>query len=55
MSDHCERCGFPGPDLRQVRAGKARKNLSDAERARRAERLAVARLKRWPAKGVASC
>lgn len=46
----CPRCGYPGPDLHQVRAGSAPKQLTKAERKRRAVRLAAARLKRWPKK-----
>jgi len=46
----CPRCGYPGKDIRQVSAGKAKKTLSDEERKRRSERLAAARLKRWPKK-----
>lgn len=48
--DTCPRCGYPGKDLRQVRAGQAKKTLSKAERRRRAQRLAVVRAKRWAKK-----
>jgi len=50
MNEPCPRCGYPGKDIRQVSAGKAKKTLSDEERKRRSERLAAARLKRWPKK-----
>ena len=48
----CVSCGgiiSPGKALGRLAKGKP-KNFTKAERKRRAERLAAARLKRWPAK-----